>query len=91
MDAYVLKNDQLYLVDGAVTIAPNRAYIDMSAISTIPPAQGAKRRVIATYNQATGIEDASATFGGPEKIFENGVLYILRDGVKYNATGVRVQ
>lgn len=91
MDAYVLKNNLLYLVNSVVTIAPNRAYIDMSAISTIAPAQGAKRRVIATYNQATGIEDASATFGGSKKIFENGVLYILRDGVKYNATGVRVQ
>lgn len=91
MDAFVLKNNLLYLVNSVVTIAPNRAYIDMSAISTIAPAQGAKRRVIATYNQATGIEDASATFGGPEKIFENGVLYILRDGVKYNATGARVQ
>ena len=90
-DAYVLSNNLLYLVNSPVTIAPNRAYIDMSAISTIAPAQGAKRRVIATYNQATGIEDASATFVGPEKIFENGVLYILRDGVKYNATGARVQ
>ena len=89
--SYILSTNLLYLVDGDVTIAPNRAYIDMSAISTKAPAQGAKRRVIATYNQATGIEDASATFGGSEKIFENGVLYILRDGVKYNATGARVQ
>ena len=90
-NAYVLKNNLLYLVDSDVTIAPNRAYIDMGAITPVAPAQGAKRRVIATYNQATGIEDASATFVGPEKIFENGVLYILRDGVKYNATGARVQ
>ena len=88
---YVLSNNLLYLVDSDVTIAPNRAYIDMDAITPVAPAQGAKRRVIATYNQATGIEDASATFVGPEKIFENGVLYILRDGVKYNATGARVQ
>ena len=89
--SYVLSTNILYLVDGDVTIAPNRAYIDMDAITPVAPAQGAKRRVIATYNQATGIEDASATFGGSEKIFENGVLYILRDGVKYNATGARVQ
>ena len=89
--SYVLSTNLLYLVDGDVTIAPNRAYINMDAITPITPVQGAKRRVIATYNQATGIEDASATFGGPEKIFENGVLYILRDGVKYNATGARVQ
>ena len=90
-DAYVLKNNLLYLVNSDVTIAPNRAYINMDAISPIAPAPGRVRRVIATYNQATGIEDASATFVGPEKIFENGVLYILRDGVKYNATGARVQ
>ena len=89
--SYVLSTNLLYLVNSAVTIAPNRAYIDMDAITPVAPAQGAKRRVIATYNQATGIEDASATFGGSEKIFENGVLYILRDGVKYNATGARVQ
>ena len=89
--SYVLSNNLLYLVNSDVTIAPNRAYIDMDAITPVAPAQGAKRRVIATYNQATGIEDASATFGGSETIFENGVLYILRDGVKYNATGARVQ
>ena len=89
--SYVLSTNLLYLVNSYVTIAPNRAYIDMDAITPVAPAQGAKRRVIATYNQATGIEDASATFVGPEKIFENGVLYILRDGVKYNATGARVQ
>jgi hypothetical protein len=89
--SYVLSTNLLSLVDDDVTIAPNRAYIDMDAITPVAPAQGAKRRVIATYNQATGIEDASATFGGSEKIFENGVLYILRDGVKYNATGARVQ
>ena len=88
---YVLSNNLLYKVNSDVTIAPNRAYIDMDAITPVAPAQGAKRRVIATYNQATGIEDVSATFVGPEKIFENGVLYILRDGVKYNATGARVQ
>ena len=89
--SYVLSTNLLYLVNSDVTIAPNRAYINMSAITSIAPAPGRVRRVIATYNQATGIEDASATFVGPEKIFENGVLYILRDGVKYNATGVRVQ
>ena len=70
MDAYVLKNNLLYMVNSDVTIAPNRAYIDMDAISPIAPASGRIRRVIATYNQATGIEDASATFGGSEKIFE---------------------
>ena len=56
MDAYVLKNNHLYLVNSAVTIAPNRAYINMSAITPIAPAPSRVRRVIAVENQATGVE-----------------------------------
>lgn len=89
-DAYVLKNNQLYLVNSAVTIAPNRAYIDMDAITPVTPAQGAKRRVIATYSQTTDLDNVSPNFDGSEKIIENGVLYIIRDGKKYNAQGQQV-
>lgn len=89
-DAYVLKNNQLYLVNSAVTIAPNRAYIDMDAITLVTPAQGAKRRVIATYSQTTDLDNVSPNFEGSEKIIENGVLYIIRDGKKYNAQGQQV-
>lgn len=88
--SYVLSTNLLYLVDGDVTIAPNRAYIDMDAITPVTPAQGAKRRVIATYSQTTDLDNVSPNFGGSEKIIENGVLYIIRDGKKYNAQGQQV-
>ena len=90
-DAYVLKNNQLYLVNSAVSIAPNRAYIDMSAISTIAPAQGAKRRVIATYNQATGVENVQEGNVQCTKLIRNGQLLILRDGQFFNAMGAPVK
>ncbi len=90
-DAYVLKNNQLYLVNSDVTIAPNRAYIDMSAISTIAPAQGAKRRVIATYNQATGVENVQEGNVQCTKLIRNGQLLILRDGQFFNAMGAPVK
>lgn len=90
-DAYVLKNNQLYLVNSVVTIAPNRAYIDMSAISTIAPVQGAKRRVIATYNQATGVENVQEGNVQCTKLIRNGQLLILRDGQFFNAMGAPVK
>ena len=90
-DAYVLKNNLLYLVDGAVTIAPNRAYINMSAITSIAPAPGRIRRVIAVENQATGVESLQPSAFSLKKVLMNGQLFILSDGQLYNVTGVRVQ
>lgn len=90
-DAYVLKNNQLYLVNSAVTIAPNRAYINMSAITPIAPAPGRIRRVIAVENQATGVESLQPSAFSLKKVLMNGQLFILRDGQLYNLTGVRVQ
>ncbi len=43
------------------------------------------------FEPATGIDNVSAKFGGSEKILENGVLYIIRDGAKYNAQGIKIQ
>lgn len=90
-DAYVLKNNQLYLVNSDVTIAPNRAYINMSAITPIAPAPGRIRRVIAVENQATGVESLQPSAFSLKKVLMNGQLFILRDGQLYNVTGVRVQ
>lgn len=91
MDAYVLKNNQLYLVNSAVTIAPNHAYINMDAITSIAPAPGRIRRVIAVENQATGVESLQPSAFSLKKVLMNGQLFILRDGQLYNVTGVRVQ
>ena len=91
MDAYVLKNNLLYLVNSTVTIAPNRAYINMSAITSIAPTPGRIRRVIAVENQATGVESLQPSAFSLKKVLMNGQLFILRDGQLYNVTGVRVQ
>ena len=90
-DAYVLKNNQLYMVNSAVTIAPNRAYINMDAISPIAPAPGRVRRVIAVENQATGVESLQPSAVSLEKVLLNGQLFIRRGDVWFNAAGVRVK
>ena len=89
--SYVLSTNLLYLVNSDVTIAPNRAYINMSAITSIAPAPGRVRRVIAVENQATGVESLQPSAFSLEKVLMNGQLFILRDGQLYNVTGVRVQ
>lgn len=89
--SYVLSTNLLYLVNSDVTIAPNRAYINMSAITPIAPAPGRIRRVIAVENQATGVESLQPSAFSLKKVLMNGQLFILRDGQLYNVTGVRVQ
>ena len=89
--SYILSTNLLYLVDGDVTIAPNRAYINMDAINPIAPAPGRIRRVITVENQATGVESLQPSAFSLEKVLMNGQLFILRDGQLYNVTGVRVQ
>ena len=35
----------------------------------------------------TAIDNVSAKIGGSEKRMENGILYIIKNGIKYNAQG----
>ena len=64
----------------ASMLNPHKAYVIYSGSQ-------APHRMPFVFNQATGIDNASAKFGGSEKILENGVLYIIKNGVKYNAMG----
>ncbi len=66
-----------------------RAYfiIDRSVITPALAPKGTRARIVDAPKTATGIENASATFGESQKILENGVLYIIRNGVRYNAQG----
>lgn len=41
--------------------------------------------------EETGIENSQEPKANSQKLFENGVLYILKNGAKYNAQGIRVQ
>ena len=56
------------------------------------PQTNAPRRMRFVFNEekvATGVEntDASAKIGGSEKVIENGILYIIKNGVRYNVQG----
>lgn len=82
-------NNQLYWPNTAGTIKPFRAYFTLSLGSGAPIRRGMPARIIEATNTATGVEniDAQPSDAASVKVIENGVLYIIRNGEKYNAMG----
>ena len=95
-------SDHCYVLSGAdgfvgfypllapYTLSAHKAYIDLDNLPG--GANNAPRRLRFVFNEekvATGVEntDASAKIGGSEKVIENGVLYIIKNGVRYDAQG----
>lgn len=74
---------------GDVKMRGFRAYfiIDRAQIPSQAAPRGTRARIVDAPKTATDLENASATFGGSEKIIENGILYIIRNGIRYNAQG----
>ncbi len=73
------------------TIKKNRAFIDLANVSTNPPS-AAGRYIALGINEATGLENAEFKIQNAEcKMLVNGQLIIIRDGVKYNAMGQKME
>ncbi|MBR6830187.1 MAG: hypothetical protein IKM83_06205, partial [Paludibacteraceae bacterium] len=51
----------------------------------------APRRMPFIFDQATGVESIQHSAVSSQKFIENGVLYIIKNGVKYNAMGQEVK
>ena len=47
----------------------------------------APRRMPFIFDQATGVESIQPSAVSSQKVIENGVLYIIKNGAKYNAQG----
>ena len=89
---YILYNNALYYVDSEAKIASNRAFIDWSNVpdNTPEPAPGRKRCAIGVNKVPTALINANADIKA-EKRIENGQLYIIKNGVMYNAQGIIVK
>lgn len=88
-------NNNLYFPKGGdMPIKGMRAYFAVTGSSGAPVRQA---RIVAQGNVATEVElingQLPSEFGGNDlrKSIENGQLIIIRDGVQYNALGVRVK
>ena len=63
----------------------HKAYIIYSGSNQAP------RRLRFVFDQATGVENVQGDNVQSTKVIENGVLYIIKNGVKYNAMGQEVK
>ena len=65
----------------ASMLNPHKAYVIYSGSNQAP------KRMPFVFNQATGVDQVPSDQVQSTKVIENGVLYIIRDGKKYNAQG----
>lgn len=84
---YILHNNGLYYVDSEVKIVSNRAFIDWSNVPSFMTPSSAPRRRIGVYNMPTGVENVQGDKVQCTKVIENGVLYLLYNGTRYNVQG----
>ena len=85
---YVLSNNAFHPVGTGVKVGAYRAYLDMSAVDAAPAQAPGKRyvRVAVQGKMPTALENVQEA-AQSTKVMENGVLYIIKNGVRYNAQG----
>jgi hypothetical protein len=94
---YVLQSNELRPVEGdALTLGANRAYVKLAEIPEYTEsAPSPRRRVLRIQQQqgeATAMEEISQEpKANSQKLFIDGQLVIIREGVRYNAQGSRLQ
>ena len=66
----------------ASMLNPHKAYVIYSGTPNLAP-----HRMRFIFDQATGVENIQGDNVQSTKMMENGVLYIIKNGVKYNAQG----
>lgn len=83
---YLGTDNKLYFSDNAVTIKGLRAYFHVKGA-----ASAAKRaRIVAPNNMPTAIDLVNSENKAIKHI-ENGQVVIIRDGIRYNVMGIRLQ
>lgn len=84
---YILSNNTVVKAGSGCSITNGRAYIKMNEVSvTAAPSAPSAIRLDLEENNATSIETIEASEKAV-KFIENGQMYILRGGIKYDATG----
>ena len=77
-----------YPLSGSYMLTAHKAYIDLDNLPGGPSSAPRRLRFVFENEQtATGVEDVQSDNVQSTKVIENGVLYIIKNGVKYNAQG----
>lgn len=86
-NVYVLKGNAFLEYVGTNALAANKAYIQLPAAGP----NNAPARISMRFNEPQDVENAEAEAVKAEKVIENGQIYILHNGKKYNVQGQIVQ
>jgi hypothetical protein len=73
--------------DGSCSVAPYRAYLSCGYDASDAGPNQAPMRIVFHKDTTTGIENVQGDKLQSTKVFENGVLYIKHNGIKYNVQG----
>lgn len=91
---YVLNNGTdgvafYQVLDNNCSVPAYRAYLSCghNANSPAPGAPAHKMHLVFLKDAPTGVEDVQGNKLQSTKVFENGVLYIMNNGIKYNVQG----
>ncbi len=86
-NVYVLKGNAFLEYVGTNALAANKAYIQLPSAGP----NNAPARISMRFNEPQDVENAEAEAVMAEKVIENGQIYILHNGKKYNVQGQIVQ
>lgn len=92
---YVLNNGTdgvafYQVLDNSCSVAPYRAYLSCAYNANVPQAGMPPRksmRIVFHTKETTGLGEVQGDNVQSTKVFENGVLYIKHNGIKYNIQG----
>ena len=89
---YILQNGSdgvgFYQVrDASCSVAPYRAYLSCGYNHKTTSSSAPKMRIVFRENTTTGVESILPSEVSNQKVLRNGQLFILRNGVEYNANG----
>jgi hypothetical protein len=93
---YIIAQNKFWDASAENYLNANRAYINKATLLSVPPKSPVpgRRRVSmgeTSENNTTDLGNTQLPMINSQKLIENGQLIIIRDGVKYNAQGVRLQ
>ncbi len=88
---YIIALNQIWVANDKNTLPAYRAYINAEDVPTTAQAQlPGRRRVCMGENAATGLDNITNGENNTIKVIENGQLFIIRNGEKYNIQGQKL-
>lgn len=88
---YMIADNKIWLCGTSCWLNANRAYIDKDGVPTTEqPKLAGRRRVCMGENTTTDFENITNGENNTIKVIENGQLFIIRNGEKYNIQGQKL-